>query len=83
MHSLQIFDGLRESFSDDKIRLHSAIDRLVSLVFRIHRRLMHNYMHRTPNREGRAHRGCMHDDKKCEERERGEGDRSKKDGQSL
>lgn len=81
------------SFNDDKIRLYSVIDRLVSLVFRIHWRLMHNYMHRTLNCEGRAYRGCIHDDKKCERRERGKervggrgqgrGDRRKKDGQSL
>lgn len=87
IHSLQIFDSLRESSSDDKIRLRSAIDRLVSLVFRIHRRLMRNYMHRMLNREGRAYWGCIHDDKKCEReegaRKRGGGGRSKKDGQSL
>ena len=75
MHGPQIFDHLRESFSNDKIRLHSAIDRLVSLIFRIHRRLMHNYMHRTLNREGRIYWGCIHNDKKCkrEEGERWEG----------
>lgn len=48
-------------------------------------------MHRTLNREGRAYRGCIHDDKKCEceERERQGEERgvgvtgAKKDGQSL
>jgi len=72
MHGLQIFDRLRESFNNDKIRLHSTIDRLMPLVFRIPSiRLMHNYMHRTLNREGRIYWGCIHNDKKCK-REEGE-----------